>query len=148
MANYRHILLALDFGPGHEQVVARAADLVQAEHARFSLVHVVEFLHVDLANELVLPQDVALESQIMATARRKLARIASNIGSLESIGQWVELGSTKQEILRIAEQEQVDLIVIGSHGRHGLGRLLGSTANAVLHGASCDVLAVRIRSEP
>ena len=147
MANYQHILLALDFGPGHEQVVARATDIVQAEHARLSLIHVVEFLHVDLANELVLPQDVALENQIMATARRKLARIASEIGSLESIGQWVELGSTKQEIIRIAEQEQVDLIVIGSHGRHGLGRLLGATANAVLHGAPCDVLAVRIRPE-
>ena len=146
MANYRHILLAVDFGPGHEQIIERATNLVQAEHARLSLIHVVEFLHVDLANELVLPQDVALESQIMATARRKLARIASEIGSLESIGQWVELGSTKQEIIRVAEQEQVDLIVIGSHGRHGLGRLLGATANAVLHGAPCDVLAVRIRA--
>lgn len=147
MNNYRHILLAVDFGPGLEQLVARATDLVQAEQARLSLVHVVEFLHVDLANELVLPQDMALESQIMASARRKLARIASDIGSLGSIGQWVELGSTKQEILRIAEQQQADLIVLGSHGRHGLGRLLGSTANAVLHGASCDVLAVRIRGD-
>ncbi len=147
MANYRHILLALDFGPGHEQVLARATALAQTESARLSLIHVVEFLHVDLANDLVLPQDVALESQIMATARRKLARIASEIGALESIGQWVELGSTKQEIIRIAEEQDVDLIVIGSHGRHGLGRLLGATANAVLHGAPCDVLAVRIRPE-
>ena len=35
-------------------------------------------------------------------------------------------------------------LVVGSHGRHGLALLLGSTANAVLHGAPCDVLAVRI----
>lgn len=147
MKTYRHILLALDFGPGHAQVVARATALAQSEGARLSMIHVVEFLHVDLANELVLPQDVALENQIMTTARRKLARIATEIGALEDIGQWVELGSTKQEIIRIAEQEQVDLIVIGSHGRHGLGRLLGATANAVLHGAPCDVLAVRIRPE-
>jgi universal stress protein A len=41
----------------------------------------------------------------------------------------------------------VDLIVIGSHGREGIQRLLGSTANAVLHGAPCDVLAVRIKGE-
>jgi len=34
--------------------------------------------------------------------------------------------------------------VVGSHGRHGLALLLGSTANGVLHGASCDVLAVRV----
>ncbi len=147
MNNYRHILLAVDFGPGLKQLVARATEIVQAEHSRLSLIHVVEFLHVDLASELVLPQDVGLENQLMASARRKLALIASDIGSLESIGQWVALGSTKQEILRIAEQEEVDLILIGSHGRHGLGRLLGSTANAVLHGAVCDVLAVRIRDD-
>lgn len=45
----------------------------------------------------------------------------------------------------MAEEQKADLIVIGSHGRHGLGRLLGSTANGVLQGAPCDVLAVRIR---
>ena len=45
----------------------------------------------------------------------------------------------------MARQQGVDLIVIGGHGRHGLALLLGSTANAVLHGAPCDGLAVRIR---
>ena len=45
----------------------------------------------------------------------------------------------------IAEEHAVDLIVIGSHGRHGLQRILGSTASGVLHTATCDVLAVRIR---
>ncbi len=40
-----------------------------------------------------------------------------------------------------------DLIVLGTHGRHGLGLILGSTANGVLHGASCDVLAVRIDND-
>jgi universal stress protein A len=45
---------------------------------------------------------------------------------------------------RVAEEQQVDLVVTGSHGRHGLALILGSTANAILHGAKCDVLAVRI----
>ncbi|MGB1202845.1 MAG: universal stress protein [Alloalcanivorax venustensis] len=40
--------------------------------------------------------------------------------------------------------EIADLIVLGSHGKHGIRLLLGSTANAVLHRATCDVLAVRI----
>jgi universal stress protein A len=52
-----------------------------------------------------------------------------------------------QEIVSIAEREQVDLIVLGSHGRHGLALLLGSTANSVLHNASCDVMAVRLRDD-
>ena len=46
----------------------------------------------------------------------------------------------------LAEQLDVDLIVVGSHGRYGLALLMGSTANGVLHGASCDVLAVRVGS--
>jgi universal stress protein A len=47
--------------------------------------------------------------------------------------------------VRIAKERGVDLIVVGSHGRHGLQLLLGSTANGVLHLAECDVLAVRVR---
>lgn len=144
MGAYRHILVAVDFGSGHEQVIARAKALAETEGARMSLVHVVEYLHVDLANELLLPQDVELEAQLVATAKRKLEGLAASIPGAP-VGQWVEMGSTKTEILRIAEVQGADLIVIGSHGRHGLGRLLGSTANAVLHGALCDVLAVRIR---
>lgn len=144
MGAYRHILAAVDFGSGHDQVIARAKALAETEGARLSLVHVVEYLHVDLANELVLPQDVELEAQLVATAKRKLEELAAGVPGAP-VGQWVEMGSTKTEILRVAEQQDADLIVIGSHGRHGLGRLLGSTANAVLHGATCDVLAVRIR---
>lgn len=144
MGTYRHILAAVDFAPDFGAVVARAAALAKSEGARLSLIHIVEFLHMDLANELVLPQDLELEAQLVANARRKLEDTAAGLAAGQPISQWVEMGSTKQEILRVAEQQGVDLIVIGSHGRHGLGRLLGSTANAVLHGAHCDVLAVRI----
>lgn len=146
MGAYRHILAAVDFGAGHEQVIERARTLAHAEGARLGLIHVVEFLHMDLANELVLPQDVELEAQLVAAARNKLAELAAATPAA-AIGQWVEMGSTKTEILRIAQEQNADLIVIGSHGRHGLGRLLGSTANALLHGAQCDVLAVRIRAD-
>ncbi|HEY9198430.1 MAG TPA: universal stress protein [Gammaproteobacteria bacterium] len=148
MGAYRHILVAVDFGAGHEQVIERAKTLALTENARLSLIHVVEYLHMDLANELVLPQDIELEAQLAATARRKLEELAAGIVSAPAgapVNQWVEMGSTKLEILRVAQEQGADLIVIGSHGRHGLGRLLGSTANAVLHGAPCDVLAVRIR---
>jgi len=83
---------------------------------------------------------------MVEAAKRRLAAMAADIDVGGPVTQWVELGATKQEIVRIAATQGVDLIVIGSHGRHGIGRLLGSTANAVLHGAGCDVLAVRIRA--
>jgi universal stress protein A len=48
---------------------------------------------------------------------------------------------------RMAKEEDVDLIIVGSHGRHGLALIFGSTSNSVLHGAPCDVLAVRIAED-
>ena len=53
-------------------------------------------------------------------------------------------GQPRQEIHHLAKEHECDLIVVGSHGRHGLALLLGSTANDVLHGAPCDVLAVHL----
>jgi universal stress protein A len=55
------------------------------------------------------------------------------------------LGAPGSEIRELAKATKADLIVIGSHGRHGFSLLLGSTANAVLHDAGCNVLAVRLR---
>ncbi len=60
---------------------------------------------------------------------------------------YVEIGPPKSKILEIAENIAADLIICGSHGRHGLSLLLGSTANAILHGAKCDVLTVRLPEE-
>jgi len=144
MSGYHHILLAVDFTEEADQVVERALDLARRCESRVTLIHVVEFLHMDLANELVLPQDIALEEQMLETARGKLKTLAERFG-LKDARQQVELGATKHEILRVAEELGVDCIILGSHGRHGIQRVLGSTANAVLHGAPCDVLAVRIQ---
>lgn len=147
MSEYTHVLVAVDFMPDFEQVTRRAMQVAAHGKARLSLIHVVEFLHLDLASELVLPEDVTLETQVIETARNKLTEMAASMDWPGEIKHYLETGSTKHEILRVAEEQGVDLIVIGSHGRHGLGRLLGSTANGVLQGAPCDVLAVRIRAE-
>lgn len=55
------------------------------------------------------------------------------------------IGSPAHEIRTHAQEANAHLIIVGSHGRHGLGRLLGSTANGILHGVSCDVLVVRVK---
>jgi universal stress protein A len=54
------------------------------------------------------------------------------------------MGNTKAEILRVAEEEGADLIVLGSRERHGLAILVNLTEDTVLHAAHCDVLAVRL----
>lgn len=144
MAIYQHLLLAVDFAPDSEQVVQRARDHAQLHAARLSLVHVTEYVPVDMANELVLPQEIELDRELNELAIKRLAELGERIG-VPATDQHVLQGNTRGEILHLAEEIGADLIVLGSHGRQGIQRLLGSTANAVLHGAPCDVLAVRIR---
>ena len=146
MAVYSHILLAVDFTHVTDTVARQAIELCQAFKARLSLVHVVEFTQMDLSNDLVLPQELELDQELMKQSKQRLEELAENLG-IDKSECFVSQGSTRREILRLAKELNTNLIVIGSHGREGIQRLLGSTANAVLHGAPCDVLAVRIKDE-
>ena len=144
MPTYTHLLLAVDFSKNTDEVIDKGLALAGAFEARVSLVHVVEFAQVDLSNELVMPQELELDQELLALAETRLQELVKRRG-LDDNACFVRQGSTKREILNLAEHEGVDLIVIGSHGRSGIQLLLGSTANAVLHGAPCDVLAVRVK---
>ena len=145
MAGYQHILLTTDFTKCSQWVAQRARDLANLYHARLSLLHVVDNLPIaDSVYGPVIPFDVDITDQLVETARQRLHAMADELG-IPSDSQSLEVGSPQLEIIRVAEEREVDLIVVGSHGRHGLGLLLGSTANAVLHHAKCDVLAVRLK---
>jgi len=140
---YQHVLCAVDVSEDSITVAVRAAELARHDGARLSLLHVVEYIPVDLANELVLPQQQEIEDQLIERAKKVIHNLANELGT-DNVSENVTTGSTKSEIIRFANEHDVDLIVIGQHGRHGFSRLLGSTANAVLHNTPCDVLAVRI----
>ena len=94
----------------------------------------------------------AVYADVSAELRRKAeAHVNAHLDALagdfpvtgERLARW---GNPGREIRTAAEELSADLVVVGTHGRHGLGLLLGSTANAVLHGAQTDVLAVRVAS--
>lgn len=145
--SYQHVLFATDFSDDAMQVGERAKDIAQRCGARLSMIHVVEDINISLSGgyELlpVLPE--VPDEALLQESRTLLGELAQRLG-LEAAEKWVVNAlSTKEGILGAAKDHGVDLIVVGSHGRHGLALLLGSTANAVLHGAPCDVLAVRIR---
>jgi len=144
--SYKHILLAVDFFDQQAIVIERAQDLAARYGAKLSLIHVVDTLPIgDPANDVLVPFEMDLSQEFIALGRQKLAELAAKLG-VPKAQTWLETGSPKQEIVRIAEENAVDLIVVGSHGRHGLALLLGSTANGVLHHAHCDVLAVRLQN--
>jgi universal stress protein A len=144
MQDYRHILLATDFSDASEQIGQRAVSLARLFGARISLIHVVEHVPMDFPNDIVIPEQLDGVEVLVDDAHARLKQLAEQLG-LPDADRWVEVGSPKSEIARIASAKQVDLIVVGSHGRHGLALLLGSSANGVLHLAPCDVLAVRIK---
>ena len=151
MENYKHILLAVDFYEHCEAVANRAKDMAIKYQAKLSIIHVVDSVPITDGGYGAgiygadIPFNMDLTTELMAGAKKRLAKLAEKLGVTED-RLWLEMGSPKTEIIRVAEENKVDLIVIGSHGRHGLALLLGSTANGVLHHATCDVLAVRLQN--
>jgi len=143
MAEYQHILLAVDFSPEAGVITRKGREIAGPNGAKVSLVHVVEYTGSTYPPEVPFPEGVDLSKRLLEHAEVALKELAITHG-LPDARRYVESGSPKQEITRIAEENAVDLIIIGSHGRHGLQLLLGSTANGVLHLAKCDVLAVRV----
>ncbi|MCU7853989.1 MAG: universal stress protein [Candidatus Thiodiazotropha sp. (ex Monitilora ramsayi)] len=143
MANYQHILVTVDFSSEADYVIDKALELAMAQNAKTSFIHVVEYSGYLYPPDTPLPVDLDLEAQFVEKARENLASIVENKG-VPGAAQYVEVGSPALQIVHMAQEHAVDLIVLGSHGRHGLQRILGSTASGVLHTSTCDVLAVRV----
>ena len=146
MSIYQHILLATDLSDTCKQVALKALELATINQSKLTVIHVAEIMPILDVNYEAVPAwefDIELNQVLFSNAEKKLTAFISEL-NLNPHQQFVEQGDPRDEIIRIAEENQVDLIVLGSHGRHGLALLLGSTANSVLHHAKCDVLAVRL----
>jgi universal stress protein A len=139
---YRRIILAVDLTEESSQVAKRAEALAQTYDAELHIVHVIEPLSLAYGGDI--PMDLSsVQEQIHDQAKSHLAEFAATL-QVPAERQYLIFGRPESEIQRTAEANGADIIVVGSHGRHGLALLLGSTANGVLHGAYCDVLAVRV----
>lgn len=142
MALYTHILLAVDFSQESSSVVARAVALRDSCGASLSVIHVIEPLSFAYGGDI--PMDFSgIQEEIHKQAQNQLTALCDPI-NVPDANRHLVVGRPESEIHHIAQDLAADLIVVGSHGRHGLGLLMGSTANGVLHGAKCDVLAVRV----
>jgi universal stress protein A len=143
MPGYQKLLVLLDLSDDSEQVAVAGRDLAAYSQARIVALHVVEFIPAEPMGESLMPT-VQIEEELIKRSHERLKELAARLG-LEGATLRVEAGNTKAEILRVAREEGVDLIVVGSHERHGLAILVNFTEDAVLHAARCDVLAVRLR---
>lgn len=143
MKPYSRVLAVLDLSEDSERIAHRAHQVAACDpSATLTLLHVVEFVPVEPLSDSLLPA-VQIESELLDRARERIGRIAASLGNPPP--PWrVESGNVKSEIVRCAREGGYDLIVIGSHERHGLSILVNLTEDTVLHAAPCDVLAVRL----
>ena len=149
-ARYRRILIAVDASDDADQVLEAAIDLDLKAGERFYVATVIPPV-VDSVSGMggasiaaswpIEDMEATMTKEITDSVRERVARFG-----IPPERVAVLYGRPATEIQAQAEKIGADLVVVGSHGRHGLARvMLGSTANGVLHGAKCDVLTVRIR---
>jgi len=135
MSGYRKIAVAIDLSSESNTILQRAVDVAAAD-GEIHLIYVQEYGPVFVGMDEV-------EENLRSELRQKLDDIGQRFDIPES-GRHFLNGTPAREIHAFAVDKGVDLIVLGTHGQKGVQLLLGATANSVLHGAPCDVLAVRV----
>ena len=144
MKMYTNIHVALDFSPTAEQVISRAKEMAGQWQAKLTFIHVFEYIPpIEPVGDMLLGIDWGINEQELIDLAKERFRQLAEKQEIADYGRHVIVGNARTEIAHYAAEQECDLIIVGSHGRSGLARLLGSTANAVLHHAHCDVLAVR-----
>jgi universal stress protein A len=146
---YRNILVAVDTTDEAEEVIKAARELADEKNSTISVVTVMRPMtnfYISLYSTLEDSAEIGIESRAVDRATGWLSDLLKRF-DLDASAVNVIIGTPAVEIRRFAEKIDADLIVLGTHGRHGMGLMLGSTANAVLHGAPCTVLAVKVRVE-
>ncbi len=150
IGRYKRILVALDASEEGDQVLEAATALDPRVAESYYVTTVVPPMMGGIsgmdgasfaATWPLKDMEAEISREITDSVRERVARFGISPDRVT-----VLFGRPAAEIHAHAEMIEADLIVIGSHGRHGLPQvMLGSTANAVLHGAPCDVLTVRIQ---
>jgi universal stress protein A len=140
MSHYKTVLLAVDLSDEAHTVAKRAHAIANA--GTLHIIHVIEPLSFAYGGDI--PMDFStIQTEIQSQATVQMKKFAAQYHIPEA-NQHLVLGRAENEIHELVKTLKADLVVIGSHGRSGLSLLLGSTANSVMHGATCDVLAVRV----
>lgn len=143
MPLYRHLLVPLDLDGLSRKVLDTAIEVGRLHGAAITLLHVVEYVPIKTGASRALPSSLDVTSEVAEQAGQRLNAI-SLPDDVAVRARRVEIGRIKSQILRVANEHDVDLVIIGSHQRHGLALLVNYTEDAVLHCAPCDVLAVRL----
>jgi universal stress protein A len=143
VSNYRQLLVAIDLSDQSRAIAAKSVELARQWQAQVRLLHVIEFVPVEPMSDALVPV-VQIDDRVVARAKEQIMALAGALGVAADCCR-VATGNVKGEILRQARDAGADLIVLGCRERHGLSILVNLTEDTVLHGAPCDVLAMRVR---
>ena len=146
MARYSKIVVAVDLSNESSLIVEKALE-VAASGAELHLLYVQEpmdsvYLGVVPYGPVFVGMD-QVEGRLRDELEESLRSLGERFGVPDQHQHFLS-GNPAREIHRFVDDREIQLIVMGTHGQKGVQLLLGSTANSVLHGATCDVLAVRI----
>ena len=142
--NYQHILLATDLHDDNKPVIDQAVALAKRNNAKLSVINVMPNIPYYMASGI--PSIADLEDHLEEENLKKMKLLEADIDMPAEFHMLH--GSPKRKIVQLASDIDADIIVVGSHGRHGVEKFIGSTANGVLHRAHCDVLVIRIQIPP
>ncbi len=143
MAEIKTILFPTDFTEASVKVLPYATYLADKLGAKLMVLFVVEELS-KYANFYV-PHSALdnLEAELMESARKKMESFVEDYFEGFPVETIIRRGDVPEEIIKVAEEKGIDLIVMGTHGRKGLEKvLLGSVAERVVKGAPCPVMTV------
>ncbi len=145
MSLYKKTIVAIDPCVESDDLIRKAIAITEDAN-NITLVHVMEIMcALPTAPYAPVVIDTSqIESQVKKAGKDHLQELLSK-HQLNTEAYVMLTGSTATEIKNYAEESECDAIVIGSHGRHGLGLLLGSTSSSVIHGCNCDVLVIRLK---
>jgi len=143
------VLVAIDFSSSSPEVLRTAASVAQSGHGELHLVHVVR--HPPSESTIAMSADRELDSASNTDAvHTQLQRMGEKIaGTVSRVVLHVRVGKADVEIAQLAHELDADLLVVGTHGRTGMERLiLGSVAQSLVRHAPCTVLTCRPKLAP
>ena len=142
----RRILFATDFSEGSSNALPYAADIARQYGAKLFLVHVIYDVAKSAGWYVPHVSIDEIYNDMEKSARAELEKsFVDEMKGLKDVEHVVLKGIPYEEISKFAGEKQIDLVVLGTHGRRGIDRMLfGSTAEQVVRNAPCPVLSVRI----
>lgn len=144
---FRHILFATDGSSASEHAAQLAVELARVHQARLTALYVVDpypYLGVGEANPLGFQAYMSAALQHAAEAHNKVAALCEKAPAVEFQARLAEDVAAATGIVQSARQVDADLIIVGSHGRTGVARLmLGSVASKVVAESPIPVLVAR-----